>query len=490
MNRVPSQYAITLGNRVLFDPNSQAQIDFLTATEANVFLYGNRGGGKSHCARWWCHGEALAHPGLVYVIVRKGYPELNLNHLMFLDDEMACFGAPADSKYNSSDHICYYPNGSIGVYRQCASESDIKKIVGAQAAIIVFDEAPELEWAWIRLMGASLRVTTAQKARGLRPRTRYLGNPIGPSIDELWSYCIDKDVDRLEDTLYNPLDWRAIEIRMEDNPDLDVESYLKQFAGIPEHIKKAWIDGIRVVNGAYFVVDPKRHHVRERPPLYGYIDPINGFINPAPHIYRCIDWGWHDQMVCLWIAVYPNGRAIVFRELVRTHTTAKDVRNLIHSMSSDLQSRVRDTFCDPSMFPPDGTDVKLEGNILEDNSENTGISLSPSRNDRVAAGFAISEWLNTPLSDGLPALQFWTPGCPVLTKTLPSMRMDPKKPERIADSSKDHATITLGYFCLAHTLKPSNKQPGPLDTRVSSMIRHIPQRSSHLVGRESVRRRR
>lgn len=472
---------------IVFDPLEGSQIEFLTAQETNVFIYGNRGGGKSVTARMWCHGEALAHPGLVYVIVRKSYPELNINHLMFLDDEMKVFGG----RYNSSEHICYYPNGSIGIYRQCDSESDMKKVVGAQAAILVFDEAPELEWSWIRLMGASVRVT---KASGLKPRVRYLGNPIGTSIDDLWTYFIDKDVDPLADPLYNPADWRAIEIKMQDNTHLDTESYLKQFAGIPEHIRKAWVDGIRVVNGAYFVVDPKRHHITQRPPLHGYPDPITGRIFPAPHIYRAIDWGWHDQCVVLWIAMYPNGRAIVFRELVRTHTTAREVRNTIQSMSENML--VKETFCDPSMFPPEGADVELEGNIIESNFnergewDGKGISLTPSRNDRIAAGFSISEWLNTNLEDGFPALQIWTPGCPTLTKTLPQMRMDPKKPERIADSPKDHAPITLGYFCMAHKVQPRMITPVAQATRVSSIIKSIPKVNNSLFAKVGVRRQR
>lgn len=481
-DRIPSPYAFRIGDRVLFDPMAGAQVEFVTAQETNVFFWGNRGGGKSITARMWCHGEALAHPGLIYYIVRRSFPELTKNHLIYLDNEMKLFGGT----YNKTEHICYYPNGSIGFYAQCSSDADVTKVVGAEAAIIVFDEAPEMEWEWLRLIGASVRVKTDA---GYKPRVRYLGNPIGPAIDKLWSYFIDKDVnaDSVEDAEYFPSDWRSIEIRMADNVHMDVESYKKQFAGIPDHIKKAWVDGIRVVNGAYFVVDPKRHHTTKRPPLHGYVDPVTGFIHPPPHIYRCIDWGWHDQMVCLWIAVYPNGRAIVFRELVKTHTTAKEVRRLIHSASSDVT--VRETFCDPSMFPPVGSDVHTEGNIIEDNSEKNGIPLTSSRNDRVAAGFSISEWLNTPLEDGLPALQFWQPGCPTLCKTLPSMRMDPKKPERIADSSKDHATITLSYFTLAHALKPRILQPGSPDTRASSLIRAIPRMTNpYLLGRESVRR--
>lgn len=483
-----SPYRLSLGERdtpqeqILFNPLPGAQEEFVSATETNLFIYGNRGGGKSVTARWWCHGEALAHPGLVYVIVRKGYPELNLNHLMYLDDEMHVFAqAFGDSRvrYNSSEHICYYPSGSIGVYRQCASEADIKKVVGAQASILVFDEAPELEWEWLRLMGASVRVTKGSK---LKPRVRYLGNPIGPSIDELWSYFIDKDVDRLADPHYDPADWRAIEIKMQDNAHLDTESYMKQFAGIPEHIRRAWVDGIRVVNGAYFVIDPKRHHTQTRPPLHGHVDPVTGYIHPPPHIYRCIDWGWHDQMVCLWVAVYPNGRAIVFRELVRTHTPPDEVARLIKSMSEDVH--VRETFCDPSMFPPEGEDgIVLQGNILESN----GVPLTKSRNDRIACGFAISEWLNTPLDDGLPALQFWTPGCPVLAKTLPTMRMDEKKKEKIADHAKDHATITLGYFCMAQKLKPKIFRPSAEATRVSQLIKSMTTTPTRL-GRMGVRR--
>jgi phage terminase large subunit len=456
----PSPRAFTIGNQVLFDPMPGAQVEFTEAQETNVFIYGNRGGGKSILARNWCHGMAMANPGLVYVIVRKSYPELNLNHLMYLDDEMELLGG----SYNSSEHMCFYHNGSIGVYRQCASEADMKKVVGAEASILVFDEAPELEWGWIRLMGASVRV---KRGSGLKPKVRYLGNPIGPAIDDLWSYFIDKDVDRLADPHYNPADWKAIEIKMQDNVHLDVEEYQKQFAGIPEHIRKAWVDGIRVVNGAYFVVDPKRHHTLSVPHLLGEVDRF-GFVTRAPHIYRVIDWGWHDEAVCLWVALYPTGRAIVFKEFVVTHMTARSFGEEIVSRSQGM--KIRDTFCDPSIFPPAGSDVRLPGNILEDECH---ISLTKSRNDRAVAGHAISEWLNTNLQDGLPAIQIYTPGCPYLTKTLPQMRMDPNDPNKIADG-KDHAVIALSYFCIGETIAPQNMQTAPTATRTSNLIHRIP----------------
>jgi hypothetical protein len=70
--------------------------------------------------------------------------------------------------------------------------------------------------------------------------------------------------------------------------------------------------------------------------------------------------------------------------------------------------------------------------------EANGVPLTKSRNDRTAAGFPISEWLQTPLADGLARLQihqsgFTGVGCPMLIKTLPAMRVDQKHPSRLAD---------------------------------------------------------
>lgn len=479
----PSAYSLRLQKpdgtiQTIFEPLPGPQVEFCAAQELNVFLVGNRGGGKSWTARNWCHMEALAHPGLIYVIVRKSYQDLNLNHLIFLPDEMATFGGD----YNKQEHLCRYPNGSIGVYRQCASLEDVKKVVGAQAAIIVFDEAPELEFEWLRLIGVSVRV---KKNAGYKPKVRYLGNPIGNSIDQLWSYFIDKDVDLLKDREYRPADWKAIEIRLEDNEHLDVEEYKKQFAGIPDHFKKAWLDGVRVVEGQYFSIDPKTHFTTE------YVDLHNALV------YRSVDWGSvQDPAVCLWIAVQPSGRAIAFKERTWHHVPAKQVAEAILRESAGM--RIIQTFCDPTMMAPEGLDLQYAGNIFEAN----GLPLTKSKNDRTAAGFAISEWLQTPLADGKPKLQIYVSdapgmGCPMLAKTLPLMRMDPKNPGRIADGN-DHYVIGLGYWCMALTAAPHivNHQPLPgsmseeATWRIRALMNSVSRPPVRRLGSESVRTRR
>jgi len=68
-----SPYAFTVNGTVLFDPLPGAQREFLAAQEPNVFLWGNRGGGKSITARMFCHAMALANPGFIYYVVRRSF---------------------------------------------------------------------------------------------------------------------------------------------------------------------------------------------------------------------------------------------------------------------------------------------------------------------------------------------------------------------------------------------------------------------------------
>jgi hypothetical protein len=61
--------------------------------------------------------------------------------------------------------------------------------------------------------------------------------------------------------------------------------------------------------------------------------------------------------------------------------------------------------------------------------------------------------------DQQPKLQIVRDACPLLIRTLPQMRMDPRDPMRIASGSEDHPVITAGYFCQS-SIAPS-REPMP-----------------------------
>lgn len=380
------------------------------------------------------HVRAINQPNFRYAIVRNTYADLLKSHLTNIEYEMEALGG----RYLKTDKQAQYKNGSIGFYTHCGESSELGNLLSAEFYWLGVDELPEIEFENFRKMAASCR---APKHLGIKPLIRGVGNPAGPSIDLCWSYFIDKDVDLLVDKYYDPSEWHAIQTKLADNTHIDEEEYRKTLSGVPTHIQKAWLDGERVDESAYFNLNTS-HFITETPTLHATAT------EPPPYVYRAMDWGTHDATVCLWIAVYASGRAIVFKERTWTHTTAATVAKEIKQESEGM--RVIETFCDPTMFR---NSEATDGNDIGDQIENQGIPLVKSVNDRVGAGYAISGFLNTTLPDGKPRLQIYAPWCPMLTKTLPLMRSDPKNPGRIADG-KDHWTITLAYFCLSSVAAP------------------------------------
>jgi hypothetical protein len=447
---------------LLFVPTPR-QAEAMMATEPNLFVWGNRGGGKSVCMRWLCHALATAIPGFKYAILRTSFPELMKNHLIYLDDECNRMGGEKEGfKYHKTEHVVYYPNGSIGFYAQCANDADVKKILGAEVCLVVFDEAPTFEWQHMRLIAASIRVPAGS---GLIPMTRYLGNPIGESIEELWRYFIDKDVDLNEDPEYRPQDWREIEMRIQDNPHLDAKQYWRQFSGLPAHFIRAWKEGIRIEENTLFEFYPNKdnrpYHVVQEIPRFGdgtplfTVKPDGTYVFPDwVQVYRAYDHGfWPDPAVCLWFAVYGR-RILCFKELTRTRTLAPDMAREIVEESKGM--RVVTTYCDPSIDIETGADVHT---ILQ-KMEDAGVPMTPSINDREVFADAIHTVLGEEVSPSTPRIQFLESACPMTVKAIPKMKFNENNPAALADHKMDHWPIALAYFGMTQIpeTKPSDRR--------------------------------
>ena len=470
----------------LFLPTPR-QTDTIEAKEPNLFVWGNRGGGKSHCWRFVCHMLAMAIPGFKYAILRTSYPELMKNHTNFLEDEMNKFGGEKEGfRYNKTDHVCYYPNGSIGYYAQCANDADVKKILGAEIALAVFDEAPTFQWEHMRLIAASIRVPAGS---GLIPMSRYLGNPIGESIDELWKYFIDKDVDLMADPEYRPQDWRAIEMRIEDNPYLDKKQYWRQFSGLPAHFLKAWREGVRVEENTLFefykTIGNKPYHVVQRVPRFSDGEPLFRYNRVTRkyefpdwvRIYRAYDHGFYpDPAVCLWFAVYGR-RILCFKEMTWYRKLARDIALEIVQESRGM--KVVTTFCDPSIDLDTGADVLTIKQKIED----AGVPMECSINNREFFADAIHDGLNQVIVPGTPRLQFLEIGAPMTIKYIPRMKFDEKNPAALADHKMDHWIVALAYFLMSaipNTKPTQHSKPKrwmiPKKTRGSSAARVMQRR--------------
>jgi hypothetical protein len=465
--RPASPYAFTVGGEIFFDPHPGAQLEALQKLAARVrtgvgaskvFLRGNRGGGKSVMVRkGLLHGLAMAIPGLRYVVVRRNMPDLRTNHLIYLGAEMRKLGG----EYHETHGIAKYANGSLGFYRQCEEESDVEKIVGAEAGILFVDEAPQIQFQFLRTMSPSLRV--ARRPDGSQPYWTLevlSGNPIGESIEELDRYFLEKDLTPQEDAYYDPADWDHIPLGLQDNPSLDPNEYRKQFAGLPAHYQAAWIDGVRMDSRTLFRVTPKRHYLQDVPTI-GDVPLLKV---PWIQVYRAFDMGFFpDPAYCLWLVVVGK-RIIAVRERLWFETIARDIAA---SMIEETRELVGDvpvgmTYVDPTIAIKTGSDTVT----TMDQLEMAGVPCEPSINDRVLYADAIHGLLGEEVEPGVPRFQVYEPGCPMLAKYLPKMRWDEKNPRKMADHKFDHPVVSLAYFAISSGVlsissAPDRGQPEP-----------------------------
>ena len=486
-----------------FRPINKAQYDYITSTEPNVWFYGNRGGGKSVTARWTCHARALSRPGYRYAILRTSFPELIKNHLIYLKAEMTALGGD----YNGSKFIATYPNGSMGFYMQAETEEQTRNALGVEMMEVVFDEAPTFKWDHCMMIASSVRVPSNS---GLTPLKRFNGNPIGPSIDDIWKYFIDRDVDPEEDPEYRPEEWRAIEIRMEDNTELDVVAYKKQLgAGLPVHLRTAWLDGVRFDARTLFEVKPtivvpaidtetqteikveKPYHVIEEMPkaLDANGQPADILTLPWVRIQGCYDDGFMDPAVMLW-AVNVGQQIIIFNERVWQHTNSPDIAEqildasvIVTDQGELFQLPLKTIYADPTISK-ETTAVQSTQQVMQhvwkcmEHGNSTvkrccekakALRFEPSTNSRELFASGINRLLQAEVAPNVPKVQFLKPnpnseagrslimrgitGCPYLLKYLPKMQADLNDPRKMADHKHDHPVVALAYLAMSYPIQ-------------------------------------
>lgn len=424
------------------------QLEYHQSEKPNLLFWGGRGSGKSHCGRWDAHMKALAHPGFTYCILRRTYPELQKSHLIHMSAEMKMLGGT----WNATDKIALYPNGSRGFFAHCADDTDVLKLLSSEYALMFFDELSTFQWEQFTKLAASCRVT---EDSGLVAQLRAATNPLGPSAAEVMKYFVNKDVDPMEDEDYNPDDWDSIHANVEDNPSLDKTQYQKRFAGLPAHVRKAWVDGEFILENALFDLKPtvkqelEDGHVERRP--WHVVDDLDlDKIVKKCEIYRTIDAGWFpDPTVCLWVAHLGN-RHIILWEETWYRKTAAEVARAIKEIDKELGiERVAITYCDPAMDINTSADIRTLKEIYEAN----GISMETSVNKRDQFATAMHHALNTTVSingNDEPYLQIYSKGCPILIKTIPMMSYDAKHPEKMADHKHDHWVVAACYYLMSH----------------------------------------
>ena len=417
---------------------------FLKDKHRNIAYGGARGGGKSWAVRTKSKLLAFRYPGIKILIVRKTYKELQNNHIEQLTAELAGF-----AKYNRSDKMFRFPNGSTISFGYCANEGDLGQYQGAEYDVVFIDEAGQLQESWIRKINLCVRGTN-----GFPKRTYYTLNPGGPGHAYFKRVFVDRNFNPDED----PNDYFFIQAKVEDNKALmDTQpDYLRELENLPPTLRAAWKDGRwDVYEGQFFEDfrdDPEHYQDRRWTHV---IEPFE--IPDGWKICRSYDFGYGKPFSCAWWAVDYDGTIYRIMELYGcTQTPNEGVKwtpdqqfSEIHKTETQhpwLKGKNILGVADPAIWDAS------RGESIADTAARYGVYFTKGDNERIAGWMQCHYRLQFD-EDGYPRMYVFNT-CRAFIRTIPLLIYDEHKVEDLDTTMEDHVADEWRYFCMSRPIKP------------------------------------
>ena len=431
------------------EPNVKQRL-FLLDRHKHVGFGGARGGGKSWAVRAKAKLLCLRYAGIKVLIVRQTYKELQNNHIDPLIGELHGI-----AKYNKSEKVFTFANGSKLCFGYCATDSDVDQYQGAEYDIVFLDEATQLDEAWIRKIIICVRGTN-----DFPKRVYYTCNPGGRSHGYIKRLFIDKRYEAGE----NPDDYSFIQSLVTDNVALMAAQpeYIAQLEALPPKLREAWLHGSwDIFEGQFFedfVDDPEHYQDRQWTHVIEPFNPPMGWT-----ICRSFDFGYAKPFSCAWWAVDYDG--VIYRILeyygCQRDRNGQQIPNEGLKIDTDkifseiarieaehpfLKGRDITGVADPSIWD------SSRGESVAEMAMKHGVFFSPGDNHRLTGWMQCHYRLSFD-EEGYPRMYVFK-HCDAFIRTIPLLIFDDKKVEDLDTSQEDHVADEWRYFCMSRPIKP------------------------------------
>lgn len=456
------------------EPNPKQRV-FMKDKHRYVAYGGARGGGKSFIAMWMAILLSLAYPGISICIVRKTLDELRNNYIYKMVPILVKI-----ARYNKSEKIIVFPNGSTIKFEYCACESDVDHFQGAEYDVMFIDEACLLLEEWIEKIDACTRGVHFDPETGLPiqrnypNRTYFMLNPGGPSHAYFKRLFIDKrfrDKEVPENYSFIQALITDNKVLMEQNPD-----YYNTLQKLPPKLRKAWLEGEwDIFEGQFFEdlrIEPdvaaaiaagveadKDQLRRER----RYTHVIEPFEIPADwKIYRSFDWGYRRPFSCGWWAVDYEGVVYRILELYgcteEANTGVKWVPDQVFSQIQRIEREHRWLkgkrifgVADPAIWDAE------YGESVAETAERYGLYFEKGDHDRLPGWLQVHYRLMFD-ENGFPMMYVFN-NCKAFIRTIPTLMYDEHRAEDLDTDGEDHVADEVRYFLMSRPIKPVIQMP-------------------------------
>ena len=390
------------------------QRQFFLADTKYIAYGGARGGGKSWALRRKLVLMALNYDGISVLLIRRTLPELRDNHIRPLLSELSGI-----CRYTDIKKTFEFPNGSRIRLGYLDSDGDLLQYQGQEYDIIALDEATQLTEYQFQTLKACLRGANSF------PKRMYITcNPGGVGHAWVKRLFIDREYRDGE----NPKDYTFIQALVYDNKALLSKNpdYLDQLKSLPPSLKNAWLCGKwDEFEGQFFPEFDYHRHTVDRYPLEENVKK-----------YCAIDYGL-DMLAALFVAVFSDGRCVVYDEIHK--------ENLIVSKASELIREKLDGVC-MVIAPSDlWSRQKDSGKSIAELFAENGVYLTKLKSERIDGWMCLKEMLT---KEGKLSIMR---NCTEIIRCLPLLMHDKN---RMGDASTTphgitHAPDALRYFAVS-----------------------------------------
>jgi hypothetical protein len=441
---------------------SDRQLQFLRADKKHVGFGGARGGGKSWAVRAKAKLLCLRYPGIKVLIVRKTYGELLNNHINTLRGDLHGI-----ARYNKSEKIFSFQNGSTIKFGYCACDSDLDQYQGAEYDVIFLDEATQLQEMWIKKITACVRGVNK-----FPKRIYYTCNPGGPSHGYIKRLFLDRRYEEGE----NPDDYVFIKSLVTDNKALMKEQpdYIRQLEALPPKLREAWLHGNWDIFEGQFFEDFRETPDRELCKAAGItpeeavqqrrfthvIEPFDMSRGEAAlwTIMRSYDFGYHKPFsVGYWAVDFQGTLYRILEYYGCTKEPNEGVRWAPDQQFRTLREfedshpwlkgrEIADSIADPSIWDTS------RGESTAETAARYGIYFTPGDNHRIPGWMQVHYRLQFD-ENGFPRMYIFK-GCEAFIRTIPLMMHAETKPEDLDTALEDHVADEVRYMCMSRPIKP------------------------------------
>ncbi|MGB8802079.1 MAG: phage terminase large subunit [Candidatus Acidiferrales bacterium] len=465
---------------------------------AKYRLFGGAAGpGKSKALLMEAVVQALDHPNVNTLLLRRTFPELetSLLHYFRRDVPRELYVA-----FHESKHLVEWANGSTTRFGYCASEHDVYQYQGAEYLFIGIDELTLFtlrQWQFLTSRNrCPVPGTFSCMAGATNP-----GNIGHAWVKALW---IDKQpapgMERPEE--YDAQDYDFIPARFFDNPIYAADkNYQKTLLALPTNLKRAFFDGDwEVFAGQYFDrFDLGRNTARAEEIEW----------QPWWPRWISIDWGFEHPAATYWHAqapgslavsgasegsfglaenarAQPNSCVVTYREYVTHRTSPRDLaREIIaRSVGSEQRSTAGGSSATAGAFPslengrekiaaiylsPDAfarrTDDASIAEQMGDVFAEAGFPRpTPADDDRIGGWMLMYQMLDA---------EEWllTDNCVELIRTLPTLVRDSARVEDVEKMDGDDAADAARYGLISrYAARRSGMARPPLEQRLAERV--------------------